>query len=48
MDRVIFALGGGDLRNKTTLEIDKVIAKRAKEHAGDKRAMGVFFWHRFT
>lgn len=43
MDRVIFALGGGDLRNKTTLEIDKVIAKRAKEHAGDKRAMGVFF-----
>ncbi len=41
--RIIYALGGGDLRNKSTLEIDKVIAKRAKERAGDKRAMGVFF-----
>lgn len=43
MKRQIFALGGGELKTKTTLEIDKYIAKAAKEHAGDKRAMGVFF-----
>lgn len=42
-NRIIFALGGGDLKNKSTLEIDKVIAQKAKEHAKDKRAMGVFF-----
>lgn len=35
-------LGGGSLSEKTTLEIDAKIAKLAKIHAGDKRAVGVF------
>ena len=41
MKRII-AFGGGDMQNKTTLEIDKVVAEIAKNHAGDKRAFGLY------
>lgn len=40
--RKIIAIGGGELRNKTTLEIDSFVAKLAKEHAVGKRANGLF------
>lgn len=42
MDKIIIALGGGDLKEKTTLKIDEEIAKLAKLHAGEKRAYGLF------
>ena len=38
MTKRIIAIGGGEIRNKTTLEIDRYVATLAKEHAGDKRA----------
>jgi dipeptidase E len=38
----IIAIGGGEIKNKTTLEIDRYIASLAKEHAGDKRANALF------
>lgn len=38
----IIAIGGGELREKTTLKIDEYIANLAKEHAGDKRANALF------
>lgn len=41
MKRII-AFGGGDMQNKTTLEIDKIVAQFAKSHAGDKRAYGLY------
>ena len=41
MKRII-AFGGGDMQNKTTLEIDKEVAHLAKLHAGDKRAYGLY------
>jgi dipeptidase E len=41
MKRII-AIGGGELREKTTLKIDEYIAKLAKERAGDKRANALF------
>ena len=41
MKRII-AFGGGDMQRKTTLEIDKHVATYAKEHAGDKRAYGLY------
>ena len=34
MKRII-AIGGGEIREKTTLKIDEYIAGLAKEHAGD-------------
>ena len=37
MKRIV-AIGGGELRDKTTLKIDEDIAALAKEHAGEKRA----------
>ena len=42
MDKIIIAIGGGEIKNKTTLEIDRYIASLAKEHAGDKRANALF------
>lgn len=42
MQKRIFAIGGGELKGKTTLKIDEVIARRAKERAGEKRAYGLF------
>ncbi len=41
MKRII-AIGGGSLKEKTTLKIDEYVANLAKEHAGDKRAYGLF------
>lgn len=42
MDKVIIAIGGGEIKNKTTLKIDEYAANLAKKHAGDKRANALF------
>ena len=42
MDKYIVAIGGGELRSKETLEIDREIANLAKERAGEKRAVALF------
>ncbi len=41
MKRII-AIGGGSLKEKTTIEIDKYIANLAKERANGKRAYGLY------
>lgn len=38
----IIAIGGGDMREKTTIKIDEYIATLAKAHAGEKRAYGLY------
>lgn len=38
----IVAIGGGELRERTTLKIDEYIAKLAKERAGERRANALF------
>ena len=43
MEKRIIAIGGGEIKNKTTLEIDRYIANLAKDHAGEKRANALFF-----
>lgn len=43
MDKIIVATGGGEIKNKTTLKIDEYVAKLAKVHAGERRAVGLFF-----
>ncbi len=40
--RKIIAIGGGELRERTTLKIDEYIAKLAKERAGENRANALF------
>lgn len=42
MEKTIIAIGGGEIKNKTTLKIDEYIANKAKAHAKDKRAVGLF------
>jgi len=42
MEKRIIAIGGGEIKNKTTLEIDRYIAELAKKHAGEKRANALF------
>lgn len=42
MDRYIISIGGGELRQKETLEIDRYIADLAKQRAGEKRAVALF------
>ena len=42
MKKRIVAIGGGELRERTTLKIDEYIANLAKAHAGDKRANALF------
>lgn len=42
MEKTLIAIGGGEIRNKTTLKIDEYIANKAKLHAGDKRANALF------
>lgn len=42
MDKTIVAIGGGEIKNKTTLKIDEYIAKLAKERAGERRANALF------
>ncbi len=38
----IIAIGGGDMREKTTIKIDEYIAMLAKARAGEKRAYGLY------
>ena len=38
----IIAIGGGELRERTTLKIDEYIASLAKERAGERRANALF------
>ena len=40
--RKIIAIGGGDLRERSTLKIDEYVANLAKEHAGENRANALF------
>jgi len=40
--KTLIAIGGGEIRHKTTLKIDEYIAQKAKAHAGDRRAIGLF------
>ena len=42
MDKRIIAIGGGELKNRETLQIDEYIAGEAKKIAGDRRACGLF------
>lgn len=42
MCKRIICIGGGDIKTKATLGIDKYIAGLAKSHAGDKRSYGLF------
>ena len=42
MNKTIIAIGGGELKIKETLQIDKIIAEEAKIHSGDKRACALF------
>ena len=41
MKRII-AIGGGELRERTTLAIDEYIAALEKERAGERRANALF------
>ncbi|MBQ7643031.1 MAG: Type 1 glutamine amidotransferase-like domain-containing protein [Clostridia bacterium] len=41
-DRIIVAIGGGELKSKQTLGIDAYIAGLAKDRAGEKRANALF------
>ena len=40
--KTIIAIGGGELRERTTLAIDEYIADLAKAHAGENRANALF------
>ena len=42
MEKRIIAIGGGEIKNKTTQKVDEYIANLAKAHAGDKRANALF------
>ncbi|MBQ9782393.1 MAG: peptidase E [Clostridia bacterium] len=42
MDKYIVAIGGGELRSKETLEIDRQIAEMAKDRVGERRAVALF------
>ncbi|MBR3863820.1 MAG: Type 1 glutamine amidotransferase-like domain-containing protein [Clostridia bacterium] len=42
MDKIIVAIGGGSLKEKTTAKIDAYIASLAKKRAGERRAVGLF------
>lgn len=41
-ERRIIAIGGGELKNRETLDIDAYIAEQAKKAAGNRRACGLF------
>ena len=43
MDKYLIAIGGGEIKNKTTLKIDEYIAGLLKTHAGENRANALFF-----
>lgn len=42
MDRYFVLLGGGELKTKQTLALDRVIGELAKQRAGDRRANALF------
>lgn len=42
MSKRIIAIGGGEIKNRDTLEIDRYIAEEAKKIAGERRACGLF------
>ena len=42
MNKTLICIGGGELKTKETLKIDGYIAQKAKEHAKDHRAYGLF------
>ena len=42
MKKRIIAIGGGEIKDKTTLQIDEKIAAFAKERAGDRRVNALF------
>lgn len=42
MEKRIIAIGGGEIKNKTTLDIDRYIAELVKLKAGDRRANMLF------
>ncbi len=42
MQRTLIAIGGGEIKNKTTLKIDEYIAKLAKKRAYPNRATALF------
>lgn len=42
MEKTLILIGGGEIRQKETLEIDKYIASLAREHAGEKRPVALF------
>lgn len=41
-ERRMILIGGGDMKSHETLEIDRYIARLAKERAGERRACGLF------
>ena len=41
-NKTFVLIGGGEIRNKTTLQIDEYIVSLAKAHAGDKRPRALF------
>ncbi len=38
----IYAIGGGEIKNKETLKLDEFLVSKAKEHAGEKRPYALF------
>ncbi|MBE7086867.1 MAG: peptidase E [Clostridiales bacterium] len=42
MERKIIAIGGGEIKNKTTLKIDEYVVSLAKKNAGERRANALF------
>ena len=38
----IYAIGGGEIKNKETIELDAYLVDKAKEHAGSKRPYALF------
>lgn len=43
MEKIIVCIGGGEIRTKQTLEIDRFLAELAKRHAGEeKRPLALF------
>lgn len=42
MDKTIIAIGGGEIRNKTTLEIDRYVASLIKQRANGGRGNALF------
>ena len=43
MERTLIAIGGGEIKNKTTLKIDEYVAKRLKTIASPNRPTALFF-----